>query len=392
MGCLNPELKKIVLWYIGLLILVYVVLLKSVGIDMALRYLGAGKGYAHVLSSFRELEQNRQPFRHRIFFFGDSTIAVFDKSNAPPAILERKLQAKYGANSVDVVDWAFLGATMFHYYCLICKVEDYSPSLIILPINYRTFGPVWQVWSRQNEEKQIGDAELIAFAPLIEEFSEDVPDFYELEGLDIAAKIEAKSRFWKIYYLEGIKLWIKDCFFRVFFSESPISEEIKKANRGIEVFLTRRPKEKKDEHKEKKDEHEIFRCLFPVHLSKDNKQYCSYIAFIDACSRRQIPVLFYFSPLNIKEMEEYEAYYPTELAHSIELFREDSLSKGGVFLDFSQLLPAEEFFAWEHYDEEGAKKVAEALFPEVERMLTNRLSENSLEISAHSSEVAIETP
>jgi len=134
-----PTIRSIVVWYFLIIGTIYSILLWTAGLKTALLHLGTGKAYSEVLLSSLDLPRKPDENRKRIFFLGDSTIAMLkDKSN-PPMLLQEELEKKYGEGSLEVIDWAFGAASTFHYYCLACKAQDYSPALIIFDINYRSY-------------------------------------------------------------------------------------------------------------------------------------------------------------------------------------------------------------------------------------------------------------
>lgn len=356
---------RTVLWFATAIALVYLVLFETVGLDMALRYLGAGKNYAKILISMRELPRKPPHEQKRIFFFGDSTIAYMNESDNAPTFLEKELQDNYGKDAVDVVQWAFNGASMFHYYCLLCKAQDYSPSLFIVPINYRTFGSHWGEVTRQSEGRRIVYSELIVFAPFRERFGEEVTSMPELENLSLFDLVGMKFAFWEICYLKGVKFWLKDRFYQILFGGSPVHEQIQSANRGIReatdelVMMVRQSKHSK----------RFFESLYPMKEVKDDIQFRSYETLADALRRRNIPFIFYVTPLNVQEMDTYGAFDASVFDHNMEQFRKIAISNGGRFIDMSRLLGAEGFTELEHYSPEGARELVAVLLPEVERAL-----------------------
>lgn len=340
-------------------------LFKIVGVDMALKYLSSGKGYANVLMSIRELPIKPAQNTNRIFFFGDSTIAALHTEEATPVRLGERLYSRHGKDSIEVIQWAFSGSSMFHFYCLTCKAEDYSPSLIILPINYRTFGSLWQAQTRNNKERKIVSSELIAFAPIWETFDEGVVDINKIEGFAFSERVSVKFKYLEVYYLEGIKLWTQDFFSRVFSNTSPVLERIESENKEAEKAM----REIRESVGQVQYSSELFQDLFPEHISSNQIQFQSYAALVNALHRRKIPFLFYVTPLNVQEMREYKAFDPMAFGKSVSLLREVAVENGGSFIDLSTLLEPDDFWRFEHYTPEAAILVAESLVPEVERIL-----------------------
>ncbi len=357
---------KIFFWYAAWIVGIYLALFETVGTEMALKHLGSGKTYADVLLSLQDFPHKPPNDQARIFFFGDSTIATPNKEEAPPAKLQEQLQEIYGRDTIEVIQWAFTGASMFHYYCLACKAEKYSPSMIIVPINYRTFGEMWDAQTHYGAEGKVMYSELLSFAPMWERFGKDVTSLGDLEPFSMFDKAAIRSKFWEVYYFRGIKLWSKDFLERTFSKPSPVLDQILAQNKSLTEDINKNVGEM---FKKKKSSEDLFKGLFPPQVSESQSQFHTYIALIDALRRRRIPFLFYLTPLNIEEMEEYDAYDPVKFQRSIELFRREVASGGGVFVDVSMLLKPGEFTILEHYGPEGAEKLAEALRPEIEIML-----------------------
>ena len=357
---------KIFFWYAAWIVVIYLALFKMVGTEMALKYLGSGKTYANVLLSFKDLPRTPPDNKVRIFFFGDSTIATPNKEEATPVKLQEQLQEIYGRDSIEVIPWAFIGASMFHYYCLACKAETYSPSMIIVPINYRTFGETWDTQNHFGDGK-IVYSELLSFAPMWERFGKDVASLGDLEPFSMFDKAAKRSKFLEVYYFLGIKLWTKDFLNRTFSKSSPARDRISSANKNLNKAINETVG---GMFENGRITEEAFDGLFPPQVSESQAQFSTYVALIDALRRRRIPFIFYLTPLNIEEMKEYDAYDPVEFRKSIELFRREVASRGGVFIDASLLLKRGEFTMLEHYGPEGAEQLAEVLRPEIEIMLS----------------------
>jgi hypothetical protein len=351
--------------YVACILAIYLMLFKAVGADMALKYIASGKGYANVLISLRKMPRKPPEDRARIFFLGDSTIAILDEDKAPPMRLEKLLRDAHGENTVEVIDWAFSGASMFHYYCLICQAEKYSSSIVIIPINYRTFGSLWQEMVRDNEKREIVNSELIVFAPLWEPVGEGKTGISELEGFTVSDRVVAKLKFWEIYYFRGIKLWILDRCYRLILDTSPIADEIAAENRRLQEGSGMVRKLAGDA----KHTEEFLKTLFPMEISENQSQYRAYEALLDALQRRKMRFLFFVTPIDIESLKEYSAFSPEKFASTVEMFRSKAVSNGGAFLDLSMLLESDCFMNYEHYKADAAGKVASALRPEVEKIV-----------------------
>jgi hypothetical protein len=292
--------------------------------------------------------------------------------------LEKSLSDKYGKDRVEIIQWAFSGASMFHYYCFVCKAEQYSPDLIVIPINFRTFGSHWVKGLRTGRKKdQLLYNELLVFAPLRERFSDDVYSINDLQGFTIFDRISLEANFWEAYYLLGFKLWAKDTLCLLFFNSSPELDRINRENMAKQEATEAWAES--FENAERSEE--FFESLYPMELPSDNMQLRLYATLVDALYRRQIPFMFYVSPINTQEMNGSGVFDDVKFDKIIEQMKEIAVSKGGIFLDVSRLLSDEQFGLLEHYTPEGARIVAQSIQPEIEQILQlpgrNTLSQES---------------
>jgi hypothetical protein len=170
--------------------------------------IGYLRPYSSVFLSMRLLESDACDKNNLVFFFGDSSVAgPFLTQRDPaylnvPRILEAKLQSLSPLNRrINVIDWSFAGASMFEYYCLLCKAAKYKPSLLIVPINWRMFSPM--VYDNPDWDF----SELSELAPLHERFQSGISNPLELEDISAPRHLAFKVSFLGLY-ASGIKHWL----------------------------------------------------------------------------------------------------------------------------------------------------------------------------------------
>jgi hypothetical protein len=354
-----------VLCYVLSMLLMYAVLLGAIGTETALLSLGIGKAYNELLLSLRKLKKEAPEHKNRVFYFADSTVAMLDDDVAPPAALQRNLEEEYGINSVQVVDWAFGGASMFHYYCLTCKAHEFSPSLIIFNINYRSYSKEW-FESLRERAGEAHSRELAVFAPLREDFSNGITSPLELENITLQDRVTLKFEFWETVYIGGLKIWLREHAGRILFSEASTEERWRQFTtnrkmRGEEFF---------DRVDEVKVTPEMIRESYPMNISRDNPEFIRLRALVDALNRRGIPFIAYLTPMNIQRLRDRDAFDEQAFRDTVNYMEEMVTSSGGIFLDLSSLLEPDDFQdKIEHYNAEGGRKVAASLSPVVKDIL-----------------------
>lgn len=363
----GPRPTLTLLCYLLFIGAIYTVLIFSVGRKTALLYLGLGRPHYEVLISFLELKRDLPENQKRIFYLADSTVDMVENSVAPPAVLQRELEKEYGEDSVQVVEWAFGGATMFHYYCLLCKAEDYSPSLVVLNVNYRSYGSGWQDLIR-DEKGHIHCRELAVLAPFRESFSEGLSSPLEIEKITLPGRLKIQMDFWEIFYIRGVKLWLKDTLGRVVMGEPSLGKEWKQWTNET----------REEAHDLLRDTVKLgfnagdLRRAYPMEVPADHREVLGLRAVSDALRRRNIPFIAYLTPFNIPLLREYGVVDDKAIERNVMRIKEIVETNGGIFLNMVDLLETEDFEdLLEHYNPEGGEKVARELLPEVKKVLWN---------------------
>ncbi len=362
----NPG--RTLFFYLLSIATIYLILLCSIGMRTALLYLGLGKPYNEVLLSIHQLPRLVPDSEKRIFYFGDSTVALLGNDVAPPMVLQEKLADEYGETSVKIIDWAFGRASLFHYYCLTCKAREYSPALVIFNINYRRFG--WQGQKDMRDENgAIQGRELIFFAPFKESLSEGIDSPAKIENFSLGDRLKLKAEFWETYYVRGVKIRVRDVFIQLLRRNDSIEvrwarQGAVRRTKGHQVVVMLRQLELTPE---------ILSGLCPAEIPTDHTEMLTLKALADSLKRSGIPFVAYVTPINIEELKKHGLYDDKLYKNNIRRMREIVSSNGGVFLDLLDLLEPEEFRdRLEHYTPEGGRKVVEKLAPVVAALLKNK--------------------
>lgn len=348
------RLPKILLWYLLFLCLVLLATLAMVGRQTLLKYSEKVKPYAVVFRSRSEVRAARLASDEIIFFLGDSSVAQppwAEKDTLHiPALLEPELRAAYPElGGVSVIDWSFPGGRFFHYYCLLFEAENYSPRLLIIPINWRGLGPRSWEW-----KKEYAFLELSALVPFSERRFASGKNIFEFEGIPPSKQL-LYSYEYPMLYLTGLKMWCRT-------KAGLEPEEAPPAN------LLERLSEAKVLIKRFGDR-QLFE-QYPLDIAADNVQLGILRSLIEASARRGMKLLFYITPIQIAELRERQPFDPVRFSESVNRVMEVATSETSTCLNLVDLLGEEDFLdPFEHYTPEGNRKIAHALAPAVRDLL-----------------------
>jgi hypothetical protein len=310
------------------------------------------------------LESNDDNAGSLIFFFGDSSVAgPFLSQRDPryvnaPKILQRELYSLGPAmQEVRVVDWSFAGASMFEFYCLLCRAEKYKPLFIIVPINWRMFAPA--VYDDPNWDF----SELSVLAPLLEHFGDGVSNPMQLEHISMMSRLRLEFKFWSLYPA-GMKYSILS---------KVRDKEIARNNFIMRTLVGQNEKHLLEELRNSHLTRELALTVYPMQIDENNKMLELLTAFADAAARRKIPVIFYVTPINVDRLRVLGTFDAALFQQSLANIRAAATSHNAGFLDLSDSLSSN-FFTdlYEHYSEAGQQKIADFLLPQV----LKRLDEN----------------
>ena len=361
-GFLATEPLKILLWHLLSLGFVLLFALFAIGKPSVLEYSARIKPYAVVFQTKDSIKSASLASDRVIIFFGDSSVAQppWAGKDAPhiPAILADELRESHpGLDDVSVIEWAFNGARMFHYYCLLFEAEKYSPDLLIIPINWRGLGPRSMGW-----REKYAFPELSALAPFSEWTSGPGKSILELEGISPPEQFIYRLQR-PTLYLRGLRMWVR-IKLGMESEEEPLSPRLK-ALPPARVLMSLFSDE------------ELFRT-YANEIADSNTQLRTLRALVETSARRGTRLLFYITPIHAEEMRRRPRFNPRTFRESTGRVVEAATSETSACLNLAELLGEDDFIDfYEHYKPEGNREIARALAPAVHRLITaseNRLS------------------
>ncbi len=273
-------------------------------------------------------------------------------------MFRRALERQGAHREVNVRDWVYGGAAMFDYYCMFHRARKFSPDLVIVPINWRSFGSFWL------SKTLFFHPELSAFVPLGERFPPEYEDPLDLRKVSPTSHLRFKIFLFQIYPL-GIKMWVRDGLhkaLRDFLAGESGSETVKRQSR---------PTGKKKRVFLKKPNY--FKNNFPMRVGPDNLTYRTLRSFGYSASRQETKVLFFIWPLDQEHFADVGMLQKDKLQQSIQNIEEATMvhaAENIYFLDLSELLGHEYFHdSAGHCTRAGRRKIAAALASKVREIL-----------------------
>ena len=324
----------------GIIILViYLLVFVVVGKAELLRRAAQARPYATFYIKKDWPEAERKSEGRLILFFGDSTLLKgrSSKGRGAAEMLESKLVNQYpDLGNISVIRKAFGGATLFHFYCLLFQVQEYSPDLIIIPINWVWLGAETDYWRGKEHLNQMA-----SMVPIGEFFSAE-------KGNPLKY---AKISLWDIslYQLDmfslcatGMKIWIR---------EKLRLPALKTEDIGVQWMPF--------------GSGGSYTVLCPEHPSLDILKYISKTA-----ERRNIRVLFYLAPLPLYKMENSPTFDRDLFQCSVGNVMAACATQETECMDLTGLLGANSFTDGLHYNTRGHAKLAAALAPKIHEILS----------------------
>jgi len=278
-----------------------------------------------------------------IIFFGDST-SYFppdtctgrgDPDTHIPGLIKNFLSAEHSELKVGIADWSFAGAQMYNYYCMMFKAQAYSPDLVVIPINWLSFGEAWDPLEKQNET--------CVFLPA-EEFSSNSESPFRSRNITRFQQLGYKAKMYILPFL-GFRRSMREIF------EAP-------KNDGTLPFQRR------------SNDRPFLRVAYPAYVHPKH-EVCSFAAAISKlCSKSRMKVLFYISHVNHQRLQQLGLLDQQPFEQSKQLLVHLTNQRGISLVDLSLLLGDEYFFDdMNHYLLSGRIKIAQELAPEVDEVL-----------------------
>jgi hypothetical protein len=318
--------------------------------------------YSMIFAGEIEVRDADEAFEDLIFFFGDSSIATVKGIAASrrdiniPGMLETVTNQRYAApGSLSVVEWAFVGAQPFDYYCMLFGAEKYSPSLVIAPINWRTLGG-------EDGSPKSKFHELSRLVPPSERFSHSADNPFVLENISLTDQFLYLLDKPKLY-AQGLKVWS-----RAALSGSAPPETGMDDTMPID---TMRPNVQNWQRiMSNWSDSELFK-QYPVDITAENTQVRILHLIAETASKRGIPFLFYITPIHTYRMKGRETFDADRFHRSVRTVLEQTTVGSTECVNLIDLLEGEEDFLdyYEHYNVSGNRKIAEALAAKAQKIL-----------------------
>jgi hypothetical protein len=247
------------------------------------------------------------------------------------------------------------------------EAEKLSPDLLIIPVNWAWLSPQSISWRRKFPFHEVS-----GMAPISEQFRSDRGNPLKMEKISLGAHLLYSLNKY-VVYAEGAKSWVRNLG-----TEEGVarSDEMKEARlRMKEPRLVKRgPRSKKKrgslpisgtpETVEAK-EYGISAMLRPGDPSLDLVRYIATTA-----ERRGIRILFYIAPVRFDKVQTAGKFDREKFDLTRSLIVEAATTSTTECLDLSILLDGDRFIDSLHYKSDGHLELAEALAPEVYRVLS----------------------
>lgn len=365
----HGKIVKLAVCYLACLALTAFLCIWFLGSETLLRYASKSKPYSILLSAHSLQTPADSANARTIICFGDSTSFLppdlsLDTGNFSihiPGLIYESVNPEGTQQDLQISEWAFCGATMFEYYCLFYNVCNLSPDLIVVPINWRSFGTLW------TNNPGWFCPELSAFVPLREKLFSDYKNPVTVRGISTVKQIEYKIYLRSSLYLTGLKAWALEKL-------GPFFKNTLDSNFGSNPWMTTESAALAPKEGEKSPEalKETLRKDYPMEIEASNPTFVSLCALADAASDRGIKVLFFIWPLDQQYLADVGVLDKAALERSIKVIAKATDKKGIYLLDLSGLLEHKYFFdADAHCRVQGRRKIAEALAPKVMQILQN---------------------
>ncbi len=352
-----------------------------VGPQTILEYAGKSRPYSVLLdpASYQTLEEREDSTK--IVCFGDSNYfypphkspKAGQESTYLPTFLHEELSASEQLSDVVISQRAFASAGMFDYYCMVYEAMKFSPDLILIPINWRSFGiNEWDLFGMDMMESfNWYHPELSALVPFRSELSPGQEDPIRANGITLTKRMEYKLSLYALYPI-GMKAWAlenaKSLFAAARENLNPsafAAQETVDFPPDAPVIETSLPKP---------GAHVPTRELeidFPMTVESSNMTYRSMAPLAHIASKRDTKILFFIWPLDQEYFEQVGHLDRSSLEESKKLIASAVDEENIYFLDLSNMLGHEDFFdQYGHCLVEGRHKVAKALAPKIENILS----------------------
>lgn len=351
-----------------------------VGPKTILEYAGRSRPYSILLDPAAYSEFDQSEDSTKIVCFGDSNYfypphmaPMTDKSQTYlPTLLHSELSKSEELSDVVISQRAFASAGMFDYYCMTYEAMKFSPDLIIVPINWRSFGlDEWDSFGMGLlDSSNWYHPELSALAPLRNEFLLDHEDPIKARGITLAKRLDYKLSLYALYPI-GIRAWalenVKMLLASLRETLNPPAYAAELGNAGSISVADDKPVRA---HGGKPTLGHIS-ATYPMTIDASNHTFQSLGPLAHVASERGVKVLFFIWPIDHERFEQIGHLDKPSLDKSKKLIADAVQNENGYFLDLSDLLGHEYFFDSNgHCVVEGRRRIAKALAPKIAEILS----------------------
>ena len=351
-----------------------------VGPQQILEYASKSRPYSVLMdpASYRALEAREHSTK--IVCFGDSNY-FYPPHHSPkageegtylPTFLHEELSASEQLSDVVISQRAFASAGMFDYYCMVYEAMKFSPDLILIPINWRSFGiNEWDLFGMDMmESSKWYHPELSALVPFRNELSPGQEDPIRANGITLTKRMEYKLSLYALYPI-GMKAWALENAKSLFAAARENLDSSAFAAQETVAFPPDAPtlKNASPEPIAAVSNRELT-IDFPMTVESSNLTYRSMSPLAHIASKRDTKILFFIWPLDQEYFEQVGHLDRSSLEESKKLIASAVDEENIYFLDLSNMLGHEDFFdQYGHCGVEGRRKVAKALAPKIEEIL-----------------------
>lgn len=390
------RISKTAVIRIGLHLLVFLIAavflcVTVAGTENILGHASKSRPYSEALIKLHDLDRINDSDSERVICMGDSNnFFPFDLRSYGanmdlhlPQLLQDEMESASGRGGTQFFEWAFVGATMYDYYCLYFQAARYSPDLIIVPINWRMFGSSF-----------IGDGkpynpQLSAFVPVRTALPQGYADPVRSKGISAMKQARYKLSIVLPLYPIGIKNWMTDSLNSFFISDTqnpPLEESEQNEMNIVNDRLDSNGKEEADilngsipEIEKKRDappQREIppgqgaSNPVFPMEILETNITFRDLCALTEIVSQNRTKVLFFIWPLDQEQLAEKGVWNQASFELSKQRIKNATLKENCYFVDLSVFLERKYFYDKNgHCGPAGRKKIAERLALKILKLL-----------------------
>lgn len=366
--------RKMAIYYFIWLAVPLILCLQLIGTREILEKAIEVKPYSVALKPSAYTAFERQEKITRILCFSDSNF--FSPS-------EEDIIKKTKLSDVAIVQQAFEGASMFDYYCLFHRAATFRPDLVIVPINWRSFGSAWI------NSRMFFHPELSALVPFSSGVLSSRENPIRARGISPIKQLEYKIYLYSLYP-SGIKIWLGDNM-RSFLgisadTRTPPSSLIEGAGVAISSVLRQMDRERvSDAIEEKMDVGEVagggfgrsdadFQRLvrmYPMNVNDDNLMIIGLRALASVASQQRVKILFYIWPIDHEFLSDVGILDESALHQSKMRVKQATKKDCVYFLDLSGILQHSDFFDIHgHCKPEGYEKINAALVQQIAEILS----------------------